>query len=238
MKIERMPALCVLALLAACGSRNDGAGDQAEADADTHADAEAPTAEVAASDPKKDWIEACTIRMTAPEAREWTTYWDPRGKRSLGQGPSWAQSTYWANEEERKSLADTKAPPLEIQCSAETEDGEMDVAAQLATYTLGEPEVPFGPGTYPIVPRSQEQGAPKGFWAWPLMYGNTGMFEATGGSLTITRFDDKGIAGSFVIDGKEQVTGNRSLHLEAKFDMPCRGSILESKCAANKRIDD
>jgi len=42
--------------------------------------------------------------MTAPEVREWTTYWDPRGKRSLGEGDSWVHSFYWGNEEERKKL--------------------------------------------------------------------------------------------------------------------------------------
>ena len=67
-----------------------------------------------ASDPR---IEACTIRMTAPEAHEWTTWWDPKGVALSGEGPSSAHSFYWASQKEKETLrANKTAMPLDINC--------------------------------------------------------------------------------------------------------------------------
>jgi hypothetical protein len=64
------------------------------------------------------------------------------------------------------------------------------------------------------------------------------MFEATSGTLTITRFDTTGVAGSFHVEGAEVLGANRNLFLDGTFDIQCRGGITEEKCTADKAITD
>jgi hypothetical protein len=236
MRGMRMAILIAAGLLAAgCGKKQDAAP---EASADPGAGSEAPSE--AAADPKKDVIEACHLKMTAPEVREWITSWDPRGKRSLGEGPSVAHSTYWGNEQERKALADNHTPVLEISCSAEGDDHQMVIGLNLSTVLLTEQEVPLGPGTYQIVERQMDETKPpnKGIYVAPLLYAGSVFWEAKSGTLTLTRFDRKGVAGSFSFEGQERLTGQRPIHVEGTFEIPCRGGVLEAECKANKAITD
>ena len=223
-------AMAFGALIAACGSKD--ASEPQPGDSPATAEAAAPaTAQTSYKD-------ACKLRMTAPDAREWQTHWNRRGSVTMGEGPSTVHSTYWAGDDERQALIDAKAPPLEVSCSVLDANNEIEIAMSIhGRGRLSEADVPFGPGTYQIVPRSNDENAAKGFWVWPLLYGGS-MFEATSGTLTVARFDDKGVAGSFQFEGKEQIVGNRALSIEGTFDMPCRGGITERKCSATKAIVD
>ena len=225
-------ALGLIGLVTACGNKASDDEPQAEAPTPPSDESAVPAAEPA------NYKDACKLKMTAPDAREWQTHWNRRGSVTMGEGPSTVHSTYWAGEDERQALLDSKAPPLEVSCSVLDANNEIEIALSIhGRGKLAEADVPFGPGTYPIVPRSNDENAPKGFWVSPLLYGKS-MFEASGGTLTVTRFDDKGMAGSFHFEGKEQIVGNRAMVIDGTFDMPCRGGITERKCSANEAIFD
>jgi hypothetical protein len=228
-----MAGLAMGVLIAGCGKQTPVASEPA---------AEAPPpAEEASSgaDPREvDYLKACELKMTAPEVKEWTTYWDPRGKLLVGEGPSAVHSTYWVRDEDHQKLVDATLPAMELNCSFKNADGAYEISLNIASRGgIGEADVPYGPGTYPIVPRSKDSNAPKGFWVYPLMYGES-IFEATGGTLTITRFDTNGIAGSFHVEGAEHMTGTRAISIDGTFDVPCRGGATEEKCTAGKAIVD
>lgn len=217
-------------LIAGCG-RNEDAAPAESTETPTETTAES------APDPKKDLIQACHLKMTAPEVREWTTYWDPRGKRALGEGDSWVHSFYWGNEEERKKLVEMKNPMLEFGCSAEDASGELEIAVGASTMYMSQADFPFAPGTYEIV----EGGSEKYGTEPKAIYGNflnaDPTLWKTKGTLTITRFDDKGIAGSFNMEAEDRLQP-RTMKIEGTFDMPCRGGIVEGGCRANKAIRD
>jgi hypothetical protein len=222
--------LALAALIAGCGSKD---ADPQTADTSS----EPAAAEDSGPDPKADFLDACKLKMTVPEAREWQTSWDPRGKYLVGEGPSTVHSTHWAKGEERQALLDSKTPPLEVACSFENANGDKEILLSIeGRGGLTEADVPFGPGTYPIVPRSNDSNAPKGFWAFPIF--GPALFEGTSGTLTISRFDDKGVAGSFHVEGKEQFGGTRQIVIDGTFDMPCRGGMAEGGCTAGKAIVD
>jgi len=178
-------------------------------------------------------IEACKLKMTAPEAREWTTYWNPEGIAASGEGPSSVHSVYWANAKEKRSLADSNtAIPLDINCRSE---GQPEVAISLAAFSSTQKDVPLAPGTYRIVGKAGGAVKPGQFLAGTLLF-NKRVFDATGGTLKIDDFDASGVRGSFAIDGREILAGNAPLHIEGTFEIPCRGGMLESECKANKTV--
>jgi hypothetical protein len=192
----------------------------------------APIGEVTSTavDPR---IEACKLRMTAPETHEWTTYWDPEGIASSGEGPNSVHSVYWANAKEKKSLTSTNtAIPLDINCGSE---GQPQIAISLAAFSSAAKDVPLAPGTYRIVGKAGGAVKPGEFLAGALLF-NKRMFDATGGTLKVEDFDASGVKGSFTIDGRESVSGSAPLHIEGTFAIPCRGGMLESECKANKAV--
>jgi hypothetical protein len=231
-------SLAVGLLVAGCGSK-EAPEDETLAQTDTAAQsASAPAGESSADPREASYLDACELKMSAPDTREWKTSWDPRGKLNLGEGPSFVHSTYWAKDEDRQMLIESTHPPLEVVCGFGGANGELEISLTLAARGgLTEATVPYSPGTYPIVPRKTGADAPKGFWAWPFLYGEA-MFEATSGTLTITRFDTQGVAGSFHVEGAEQLGAQRRLVLDGTFDMPCRGGLTEDKCTAGKAIVD
>ena len=93
--------------------------------------------------------------------------------------------------------------------------------------------MPLGPGTYSIVGKSSGEVRPGQLLAGPLSF-NRVMYDATGGSLKLERFNMDGVAGSFVIDAVEEFSRGKPVHLEGRFEIPCRGGMLESECTANK----
>ncbi|HTU68156.1 MAG TPA: hypothetical protein VMF52_19580 [Steroidobacteraceae bacterium] len=230
-------ALALGLLIAGCGKKEEAPTETAAAPAEAPAESAA-----AAADPGKDLIKACEIEFTSPEPGKFTTYWDPRGKRLLGEGPSIVHSTYWANEEQRKILVPGKTPPLEVSCGVMKEGGGSDqvYAVGVSSGDLAEADLPFGPGTYPIVAQTDANNPKvKGFIAWPILYKEQPLFVSDGGTVTITRFDDKGVAGSFEFAAHEQpVLGKRVIKVKATFDMPCRGYTGEGACKAGKAIVD
>ncbi|MEJ0087359.1 MAG: hypothetical protein WDO72_16930 [Pseudomonadota bacterium] len=178
-------------------------------------------------------IEACKIRMTAPEQHQWTTYWDPKGAALSGEGPSHVHSIYWANAEEKESLRDKNtAIPIDITCSS---DGPPGVSVSLAAFSSKEKDIPLRPGTYQIVGKSGAEVKPGEVLAGALTF-NQGLYDATNGTLTIEKFDMEGVRGSFTINGREALTGAKPILIEGTFSMPCRGGLLESDCKANKKI--
>lgn len=177
-------------------------------------------------------IEACTIRMTAPEKHEWTTYWDPKVVALSGEGPSHVHSIYWANGEEKESLrAKNTAIPIDITCAA---DGPPDIAISLAAFSSKEKDIPLKPGTYQIVGKSGAEVKPGEVLAGALTF-NNGMYDATSGTLTLEKFDMEGVKGTFTINGREALTGAKPILIEGRFSMPCRGGLLESDCKANQK---
>jgi len=179
-------------------------------------------------------LEACKIKMTAPESHEWTTYWDPQGIAPSGEGPSSVHSIYWANAKEKTSLTSSNtAIPLDINCSS---DAAPEIAISLAAFSSTAKDVPLTPGTYRIVGKASGSVQPGQFLAGALKF-NKRMFDATGGTLKIDDFDASGVRGSFIIDGKEILSaGGAPLHIEGTFEIPCRGGMLESECKANKAV--
>jgi hypothetical protein len=176
-------------------------------------------------------IEACRIRMTAPEAHEWTTWWDPEGVALSGEGPSSAHSVYWANSEEKQTLRASKnTMPLDINCS---NDGPPAIVVSLAALSSRQKDLPLGPGTYAIVGRNGGEVKPGQFLAGTLTFGKR-MYDARGGTLRLDRFDMEGVSGTFVIDGVEALAGAHPIRLEGTFRIPCRGGMLETECRANK----
>ena len=231
MRMIRSASLLALGILiAGCGRNEDAApAESAEAPAETTAAAE--------PDPNKDFIEACHLKQTAPEVREWTTYWDPRGKRALGEGPSWAHSFYWGNEEERKKLVEMKNPMLEFGCSAEDANGQMEISVGASTMYMSQAEFPFGPGTYQIVEGGSDKYGNEPHFIYGSFLNGDATLWSTKGTLTITRFDDQGIAGSFSLEAQDRMQP-RTVKIEGTFDMPCRGGLVEGGCRANKSIRD
>ena len=207
--------------------------NSAESPADTNI---APTAAVAAqvtSTTVNPMLEACKIQMTAPEKHVWTTYWDPKGVASSGEGPSQVHSIYWANTEEKESLRDKNAAmPIDLTCST---DGPPNVSVSLAAFSSKEKDIPLKAGTYPIVGKSGAEVKPGEVLAGALTYSG-GMYDATNGTLTIEKFDMEGIKGSFSINGREALTGEKPMLIAGTFEMPCRGGTMESDCKINKKV--
>jgi hypothetical protein len=176
-------------------------------------------------------IEACRIRMTAPETHEWTTWWDPGGVALSGEGPSSVHSVYWASRGEQRTLRARKtAMPLDINCS---NDGPPPIVVSLGALSSRESDVPLGPGTYSIVGKNAGEVQPGQFLAGALTFGQD-VYDARRGTLRLDEFDMEGAAGSFVIDGVEASGGAHRIHIEGSFRIPCRGGMLETECRANK----
>lgn len=180
-------------------------------------------------------LEACHLEMTAPDAHEWTTYWNPAGVRAVSEGDSYAHSAAWGNEQEKQSLAKAGAvSQLDISCSAKNAKHDLEFGIVLDAFNSTDKEMPLGPGSYPVVSKSNDgKTKPGTFIAGSIIYDRK-IFTATGGSVKLDRFDMAGVAGSFVVEGKEIVMGNRPLHLSGTFDIPCRGGMLEGACTAHK----
>jgi len=176
-------------------------------------------------------LEACRIRMTAPEKHEWTTWWDPKGVALSGEGPSSVHSVYWASAKEKETLhANKSAMPLDINCS---NDGPPEILVSLAAFSSTKKDLPLGPGTYSIVGKASGEVKPGQILAGSLTFKKE-MYDARSGTLKLDRFDMQGVSGSFVIDGVEALSGRRPIHLEGTFEIPCRGGMLETECKANK----
>jgi hypothetical protein len=227
-RIDRFAVvLAAAAALIACKPKTE-APEQASAD-----DA-APTESPAGDTSSSKWIEACHVKMTQPDQREWTTYWDPAHSRPSGQNPSGVRSAHWGNEKEQQVARDSGTEiPLDLACGND-QDAPPKILFTITAFDSSTGDVPLAPGTYRIAAKaSPAKNKPGEFIVGGLSY-EEGMFQATSGTLKIDRFDMEGIKGSFTIEGNEILMGSRPLHLEGTFEMPCRDGQLQSACQSNK----
>jgi hypothetical protein len=222
-----VPCLVLIAALPLCGCKRP---DPTAPKVTTLPISTAQAAEVTSSavDPR---IEACRIRMTAPESRQWITWWDPKGVALAGEGPSSVHSVYWASAKEKQTLrANKTAMPLDINCR---NDGPPALALSLAAFASSEKDLPLGPGRYAIVGKMSGEVQPGQFLAGTLTVG-TAMYDARGGTLVLEKFDMEGVKGTFSLDGVDAVGAAKPIHLEGSFEIPCHGGMLETECKANK----
>src|SRR3982751_4167970 len=71
--------------------------------ADTAAPAGEPAESVAPDTPSgPKLVEACHLKMTAPDPQGWPTYWDPARRRSQSDNPSGVRSIAWASVQEKE----------------------------------------------------------------------------------------------------------------------------------------
>jgi hypothetical protein len=195
--------------------------------------AQAAPTEEAAAPVGPEMIEACTINMAQPEAIEWTTYWNTSAVLTDGEGPSSGHSEFWANDEEKKSLArSSSALPLSIRC---TSNGPPILSISLAAITSTAKEIPMDSGEYAVVGKAQGELQPGQFLAAPVMFGQR-LFEVTRGTLNVDRFDSSGVRGRFRLEGTETAGDGAEMELEGSFDIPCRGGAMEGACEANRTV--
>jgi len=223
----------VLIPFVAIGGCKKGAQPAPEGTATASA-AEAPAASAAATEPGSALLEACQLKMTAPEPHEWKTKWDGAHVRTVSANPSGVSSSYWANDYEldiAKKQGTVSA--LSVTCASGNKV-EPEIIVRIEQAGSGLAEVPLAPGSYPIVANAGPgKGKPGEFTAHPLLLAKA-MFAGKSGTLKLDRFDAQGVSGSFVIEGVEMLTGNRRVHVEGTFDMPCRKGLLQSACKSDK----
>lgn len=225
-RIRRLATLLTVFALAACQPERPQPGEAA--------DTAPEPAESQEAAPAPALLDACHIRMTQPEAREWQTRWDPAHTRAAGENPSSVRSFHWADAHEQKAALDAgTAVPFELLCGSN--DGVPPVIKfNIVAYDSAATDIPLAPGKYPIAPKaSPAHNKPREFIVATFLLDRK-MFAAQSGTLELTRFDAEGAAGSFVIDGHEILMGDRPLHLEGTFDMPCRKGLLQGACASTR----
>lgn len=181
-------------------------------------------------------LEACHLKMTAPDAQTWTTYWDPARRRTESVNPSGVRGLAWASAQE-KEIKGGGGSALDITCGNDEGDGVRKIVISLNSFDSTEQDVPMGPGSYPIVPKSSDSKVKPGTFIAGFIGYEQSMFQPSSGTLKIDHFDKKRVSGSFVVDGHEILMGSRPFHLEGTFDMPCRDAILQSDCQAGAQID-
>jgi hypothetical protein len=199
--------------------------------------AEVPVAEAEATEEEETavtetMVEACRIKLSEPEALEWTTYWEAASGPNAGPSPSSAQSFHWADADEKKLLIQRDATaPLSIVCGGDS----PAVYVSLSAFNSGEQTIPMDAGEYPIVGKVEGEVPPGQFQAGPILAGERRL-EPTSGTLQIDRFDTSGVRGAFRIQGTVEGTDGEEFNLEGSFDIPCRGDSMESLCEADKTV--
>ena len=179
-------------------------------------------------------LDACEIKMTQPIAHEWSTKWNPAHIQTAGENPSGVRSTHWGDANEQKTAHDMGGViPLALVCGS-PDDVAPEVKFDISAFDSALSDVPLGPATYQIAAKASPAKNKPGEFIVGVFLLDQSMFAATGGTLTLERFDMNGAKGSFVIDGHEILTGSRPLHVEGTFDMPCRKGMLQSACESNK----
>jgi hypothetical protein len=212
-----------VAWLAACGSRQEEQTTEAAAAPEESASEEAT--------PAVPTRKVCELKLTAPVEKEWVMYWDQERVNAGGGNDSYAKSVHWANDQEREAMKDNPEA-LAVACRQEQDPLLMVV---LDSFGSTASDIPAGPGTYPVVPKSQDGKVKPGTFIATVLF-EKGMFDVRGGSITVEKLDTTGVVGTFVVEAAEMpVYGNRQLRVEGKFDLPCIGGTLESLCTAPER---
>jgi hypothetical protein len=206
----------------------------AETDPTATASASATEAEAAPTGNDSALLDACELKMTAPEVHEWKTKWNGAHVQTSGAYPSGVRSSHWADEKELALAKESgTVVALAVTCGS-GDDADPTIIVKIEQAGSGLAEVPLAPGSYPIVANpGPGKGKPGEFTAHPLLFGKA-MFTGKSGTLKIDRFDAEGASGSFVVDGAEMLTGSRPVHVEGTFHMPCRKGLLQSACKSDK----
>ena len=224
-----LAVLLTAVLLPACKRQSDAVAPKPAAEPAAGESAAAP-------EPAAKLLDACKVKMTAPEAHDWKMFWNPAHTRSASESAGSVSSFHWANAAEQKSANDMHvAVPFELGCSSD-KNAKPSIAFSIVTYDSKVTDVPMAPGTYPIAAKaSPAKNKPGQFivGGLGLIFGDA-MFAGKSGTLKLERFDAEGAKGSFTIDGNEILTGSRPLHIEGTFDMPCRKELLQGACKSDK----
>jgi hypothetical protein len=212
--------------LCACKPKSE-APESASAEAEPSAESTADAA------PTHALLDACKIKMTQPEVREWDTKWDPAHTRTTSSNPSGIRSAHWGDEHEKQVAREMGTViPLDLVCGND-EDVKPSIKFDITAFDSSPTDVPLQPGTYVIAPKASPAKNKPGEFIVGFMGFGESMFQATSGTLKLDRFDMNGAAGSFVIDGNEILMGSRPMHIEGTFDMPCRKEMLQSGCQSS-----
>jgi hypothetical protein len=197
-------------------------------------DSEPPAEVTSDAAPTLALLDACKITMTQPEAHQWDTKWDPAHIRTVSSNPSGVNSVHWKDEAEMKSAREMGGLiALDVVCGSD-DRVKPSIKFDITAFDSSPADVPLGPGTYKIAAKASPAKNKPGEFIVGFMGFGESMFQAKSGTLKIDRFDMKGIAGSFVIDGNEILMGSRPMHVEGTFDMPCRKGMLQSGCQSGK----
>ncbi|MES1263637.1 MAG: hypothetical protein ABUL69_04725 [Peristeroidobacter soli] len=226
-RLCRFPVLLVATLvLGACQPKTETPESAAEESTDS--------VDVADAAPKLALLDACNIKMTQPIAYEWETKWNPAHIQTAGENPSGVRSTHWGDANEQKVAHDIGGViPFDVVCGS-PDDVKPEVKFDITAFDSAMTDVPLAPGTYKIAPKASPAKNKPGEFIVGVFILDDSMFAATSGTLTLERFDANGAKGSFVIDGHEILMGDRPLHVEGTFDMPCRKGLLQGACQSDK----
>jgi hypothetical protein len=191
--------------------------------------------------------EACWIEIEGHAARAMTgTFFasTPRDPMTDVQ----ASSDYWASESELRRVigarvsvfatdeeaqqklaqamaSDPRQQILRLSCLTE-QGGVTLLTSARSRYR----DVPFGPGRYRISTADMAAAAPGEFVAQTVRTGRLDYYKARGGELTLTRFDEAGITGSFMLTAAA-APGEPVLTVTGRFALPC-DPLAASACAA------
>jgi hypothetical protein len=207
--------IAVALVLAACG----GGDDLDESAASTQTSA--PSATSTSGAPAASSSDAtCTVSVTGDE--EWQT-------DTPGRIP--ANSDYWLSDQELQSASQVH-PDYDARVAAgqqllqilQVSCGDPEGVLLMTTDETTRADVPQEPGTYDVLNFLDK--AKPGIAAAFGMPGER-LFGVIGGEVTITRFDDERVAGSFTLQAEElaisvdQGGTPEALSVSGEFDFPC-----------------
>lgn len=125
--------------------------------------------------------------------------------------------------------ADPRLMVLRLSCLT-AEGGVILMTPERAHYR----DVPFTPGTYAISAGDMASAGPREFVAQTVRNGPLDYFHALQGTLSLTRFDATGVAGSFSLSA-QSADSNARIEVKGTFDLPC-DPLGASKCESLRAL--
>lgn len=227
------PALLasVLVALLGCSKQNKNSDEQEPAGQTSAAlEAQATASADGAPPSQAKGRPACEIKVTGHQQLTWSTYWTPPKKGE--PHPTHARSTYWASEKELELAEQRNVDyPLEFTCAGPPSHG-LGGAFSALSRTSKPADVPFGKKNYPLVSKAAAAGLEPGQFAVGILLVGEELYDSLGGWLEVSRFDERGVAGTFDLDAKSVAGRGERIRISGKFDIPC-GDVAQSKCRGN-----
>lgn len=194
-------------------------------------------------EPKQDTgpgQKACAVKITGEQNETATGYY----KMVKGQTPpTRTKSVYWANEKQGARIEEHKLPSWVFSARCVWNPGEDSRGGIfISSGRLTKADFPMAPGSYSTIGQLLEQDKQK---PGQLLVGvDTSGYshDAVSGTVEITRFDDKGVAGSFKLSAKptvgygknqgktEPYNSEKRIQVEGTFDIPCSVAFDQSEC--------